>query len=85
MLNFYPDFQVHLYLLTEPPVDLPFNCDFEDADVCGMLQPEDDDFDWTFSTQATPTGNTGPSSARHGTGFVFIESSDPQSAGDYAS
>ncbi|KAK7098200.1 hypothetical protein V1264_002552 [Littorina saxatilis] len=61
-------------------------CDFEDASLCGWSQATDDDFDWTWTSGATPTSETGPD-GDHTTGsghYVFMESSAPQKSGQVA-
>ncbi|MDO6621431.1 DUF5011 domain-containing protein [Oceanihabitans sp. 1_MG-2023] len=40
-------------------------------------QDSTDDFDWTSRSGATPSSNTGPSSASAGSQYVFMESSSP--------
>lgn len=42
-------------------------------------QPTDDDFDWTRTFGATPSGSTGPSAAQDGTYYIYTESSSPNS------
>lgn len=41
-------------------VDLALDCTFEAEAECGLVQAQDDNFDWTFGT-GTPSGGTGPS------------------------
>jgi len=42
-------------------------------------QATDDNFDWTWNSGGTPTGNTGPSSAAHGQYYFYIECNGPSS------
>ena len=65
-------------------VDLPYGCDFELPDICGMLQPTNDQFDWSRNEGGTPTSLTGPTGAYSQRFYMFIETSDPRSEGDYA-
>ncbi len=69
---------------TEEGGRLPWHCSFEEEDLCGQTNMEDDDFDWTRTNRNTPTANTGPDSASDGEYFVFIEASSPRREGDRA-
>ncbi|XP_078673202.1 MAM and LDL-receptor class A domain-containing protein 1-like [Branchiostoma floridae x Branchiostoma belcheri] len=67
------------------------NCNFDVAgDLCGYIQSQGDDFDWTQDTGATPSSFTGPSddvtAGLTGTAgyYMYIETSNPQSRGDVA-
>ena len=64
--------------------ELPYECDFEVADLCDMTQNSGDDFDWTRKTGYTPTSNTGPAEALSGNYYMFIESSTPRIAGEHS-
>jgi len=44
----------------------------------------DDTFDWTRRSGPTPSTGTGPSGAKSGTSYLFIETSSPRSQGDTA-
>ncbi|XP_070174121.1 MAM and LDL-receptor class A domain-containing protein 1-like [Littorina saxatilis] len=71
-------------------------CDFEDPEMCGFGQRNDDNFDWFWNSGPTPEGEgTGP--AAHHTGnrrtkrqtnsgghYMYIESSKPQVPGEKA-
>ena len=35
-------------------------CEFQDNTICGYIQDDTDDFDWTQLSGPTPTANTGP-------------------------
>ncbi|XP_050407926.1 mucin-2 isoform X1 [Patella vulgata] len=76
----------------QPPtcvVGISLECDFEDEELCGWGQSDDDHFEWTWLSGATPTVNTGPShdhtfgnnSKGH---YLFIESSAPRKPFDKA-
>ena len=43
-----------------------------------------DDFDWTVGSAGTPSRDTGPSEAKSGQYYVFIETSRPRRRGDVA-
>ncbi|XP_078613464.1 uncharacterized protein LOC144883074 [Branchiostoma floridae x Branchiostoma japonicum] len=67
------------------------NCNFDVAgDLCGYIQSQGDDFDWTQDTGATPSSFTGPAddvtAGQTGTAgyYMYIETSSPQSRGDRA-
>ncbi|XP_072014869.1 MAM and LDL-receptor class A domain-containing protein 1-like [Amphiura filiformis] len=36
------------------------SCEFQDSTLCGYIQDDTDDFEWTVLSGATPTNNTGP-------------------------
>jgi hypothetical protein len=59
-------------------------CNFN-AGFCDWTQDGDDNFDWTLSSEGTPTSNTGPGTGSgHGGGaFIHIEAND-QTEGAYA-
>jgi hypothetical protein len=63
--------------------ELPI-CNFT-AGFCDWTQDGDDNFDWTLTSEGTPTSNTGPSTGSgHGGGaFIHIEAND-QTEGAYA-
>ena len=45
--------------------------------VGNWIQDNSDDYDWTWFSGSTPTNNTGPASANHGTYYFYTESSRP--------
>ena len=54
-----------------------FACDFERADMCGMIPPEEADvFAWKRMTGRTFTDGTGPDMASHGNYYSFIDSAE---------
>ncbi|GFN85250.1 MAM and LDL-receptor class a domain-containing protein 2-like [Plakobranchus ocellatus] len=65
----------------------PALCDFEEG-LCGYTQENTDDFDWTRTSRATSSVNTGPTndhSLRTAQGYyLYMEASLPQKAGDKA-
>lgn len=71
----------------KPPTTSPTSktCSFENG-LCGMFkQDKNDVFDWTTANGGkTPSGGTGPSKAKTGKKFLFIETSWPRKAGDVA-
>ncbi|XP_078360453.1 astacin-like isoform X2 [Oculina patagonica] len=69
---------------TQQP-SVSFKCDF-DQDDCGFKQAQDDKFDWTRKSGATPSGGTGPT-GDHTSGkgyYMYIETSSPRKPGDNA-
>nr|WP_321229456.1 immunoglobulin-like domain-containing protein [uncultured Psychroserpens sp.] len=54
----------------------PYNEGFESG-FGAWTQSTGDDFNWTRRSGATPSSNTGPSSANEGSQYVFMESSSP--------
>mgnify|MGYP003670956012 CR=1 FL=1 len=54
----------------------PYNEGFESG-FGAWTQSTSDDFNWTRRSGATPSSNTGPSSANEGSQYVFMESSSP--------
>ncbi|TXE19029.1 T9SS type A sorting domain-containing protein [Psychroserpens burtonensis] len=54
----------------------PYNEGFESG-FGAWTQATGDDFNWTRTSGATPSSNTGPSSANEGSQYVFMESSAP--------
>lgn len=56
-----------------------FSCGFEEGDhtpeSCGILQSQDDVFDWSVGKGPTPSVATGPDKAHSGDYYVFIEAS----------
>ncbi|ESO95336.1 hypothetical protein LOTGIDRAFT_160467 [Lottia gigantea] len=70
-------------------VGISLQCDFEQEELCGWSQSDDDDFEWTWLSGKTPTVNTGPlrdhTHASNSTGhYLFIESSSPRKPLDRA-
>ncbi|MFK7787415.1 MAG: S8 family serine peptidase [Crocinitomicaceae bacterium] len=54
----------------------PYSQSYENT-LGNWTQNSDDDFDWTVQSGATPSGNTGPSSANAGSYYAYMESSTP--------
>ena len=54
----------------------PYNEGFESS-FGAWTQASGDDFNWTRQSGATPSSNTGPSSASAGSQYIFMESSSP--------
>ncbi|WP_239004452.1 GEVED domain-containing protein [Lacinutrix sp. WUR7] len=54
----------------------PYNEGFESS-FGAWTQGTGDDFNWTRQSGATPSSNTGPSSASEGSQYIFMESSSP--------
>lgn len=65
-------------------MSLPWACDFETDDLCGMRQRNDDDFEWIRWSGPTPTPGTGPQFAQSGNYYVYVESSEPLAPGAFA-
>jgi hypothetical protein len=63
-----------------------WSCSFEDSTnfLCGMIQDQTDQFDWTVFSGPTPSDPTGPDSAFDGKYYVYIEASEPRVFGDEA-
>ncbi|KAJ7394106.1 Chymotrypsin-like elastase member 3B [Desmophyllum pertusum] len=59
------------------------DCDFE-SDLCKWNQDKGDAFDWTRRSGGTPSSFTGPSSAKKGSYYIYIETSSPRRPGDKA-
>merc|ERR1719373_326007 len=72
---------------TTPPPPPPGTCDFESM---GSLECNKwknvggDKFDWTRKSGRTPSSSTGPSKAKSGNYYFFIETSSPRRTGDEA-
>ncbi|XP_031557254.1 meprin A subunit beta-like [Actinia tenebrosa] len=71
-----------------PPPPGPDTCTFDImGDLCGFVNIDGDQFDWTQLLGKTPSGKTGPA-ADHTTGrwgwFLYIEASIPRKEGDTA-
>jgi hypothetical protein len=81
---------MNLVVCTPAPTLAPTNvgqhpiCNFN-AGFCDWTQDGDNNFDWTLTSEGTPTSNTGPSTGSgHGGGaFIHIEAND-QTEGAYA-
>ena len=64
-----------------PPVGSDWRCAFESSPSlagltwCSMEQSDDDDFDWTMTTAATPSKETGPMRANSLPYYIYIEAS----------
>jgi hypothetical protein len=43
------------------PTSVARTCDFESQTICGWTQDKNDDFDWSWDSNGTPTTGTGPS------------------------
>ncbi|TXD83891.1 T9SS type A sorting domain-containing protein [Subsaximicrobium wynnwilliamsii] len=77
------DYTVNITTGSNPPAGcanaiaaFPYSEGFE-AGFGAWSQATDDDFNWTRRSGATPSSNTGPSSASQGTQYAFMESSTP--------
>ncbi len=69
---------IRIYDLVVPPVIASFpDSIFFTFGIDPWQQATDDDFDWTWTNEATPSSNTGPDSAFYGSHFIYAESSDP--------
>ncbi len=66
-----------------PEDGLPLSCGFE-QDFCSFTNSREDVMDWDRSEQATPSAGTGPSTARDGRYFLFMETSGTHRQGDQA-
>ena len=65
-------------------VNLPHSCSFEDRAICDYSQSMTDTADWERNSGGTITVNTGPTSAFDGQYYMYLESSFPQTEGDFA-
>ena len=65
-------------------VILPHSCSFEDRAICDYSQSRTDTADWERNSGGTITVNTGPTSAFDGQQYMYLESSYPQTDGDFA-
>lgn len=65
-----------------------WSCDFEDgsgvANMCGIEQSIDDHFDWNLNSGTTLSKHTGPTHAKSGIYYAYIEASNPRVSGDTA-
>ncbi|XP_027200772.2 uncharacterized protein LOC113794829 [Dermatophagoides pteronyssinus] len=77
----------------EKPMEKSMNCTFENqyGSICGWMQDNEDDFDWTRNFLQTPShyDETGPSFdhtfGENGTGnYLYLESSYPRSPNEVA-
>jgi len=60
------------------------DCSFERG-LCGWSQIRGQDkFDWTLGSGKTPSSNTGPSGAKDGQKYMYVETSHPRRQGDDA-
>jgi len=59
-------------------------CDFEGSLCDFLIQDNTDKFDWTVKSGKTPSGTTGPDSAKNGNSYIYIETSNPRATGDTA-
>ena len=55
--------------------DYEWTCGFEDEALCGMIQSQSDNFNWTRQTGRTPSDPTGPDSAESGLYYMYLEAS----------
>lgn len=70
--------------ITTPPPPGTFRCNFNNG-MCGFIQDQDDQFDWTRKKGQTQSSNTGPLEDHTGGGYyVYIETSSPRRLGDKA-
>jgi M6 family metalloprotease-like protein len=53
-----------------------YQASFE-SDLDGWENRTDDDFDWTRNSGGTPSSETGPSGASHGSYYIYMEASSP--------
>ena len=66
-----------------PPVGSDWRCAFESSPSlagltwCSMEQSDEDDFDWTMTSAATPSKETGPTRANSFPYYIYIEASKP--------
>ena len=70
-------------------IDVLMRCNFETSEgassMCGMIQRDDDDFDWVLRNGATPSEYTGPSEGDDGSEYyIHIEASKPRTKDDEA-
>ncbi|XP_072014802.1 thyroid hormone-induced protein B-like [Amphiura filiformis] len=63
------------------------SCEFQDSTLCGYIQDDTDDFEWTVLSGATPTNKTGPTvDVSYGTDYgkyIYTEATG-QAVGDKA-
>ncbi|MFC2100610.1 choice-of-anchor J domain-containing protein [Bacteroidota bacterium] len=59
-------------------------CESFESGFADWKQSSEDDTDWTWDSNGTPTNSTGPSSAYDGTYYLYLESSSPVALGDEA-
>ncbi|XP_060084307.1 MAM and LDL-receptor class A domain-containing protein 1-like, partial [Ylistrum balloti] len=60
------------------------SCSLEVGSDCFFKQDKNDDFDWSLTSEPTPTPNTGPTNPYTGDRYAFIETSSPRARGDTA-
>ena len=65
------------------PLGLPYRCSFE-FDFCGMIQRQDDQYDWARRQGTTETGDTGPVGTLWGSVYIYAEGSSPRAPNDRA-
>ena len=58
------------------PATVPYLCDFEDDTLCGMIQNQEDNLDWSWGRRSTPTDSTGPDDAFNGEGYAYLEATN---------
>lgn len=60
---------------------LPFQCSFENTNLCGFIQSTTDTQNWIRRSGSTPTANTGPNGASDGQYYVYLEANEINSNG----
>ena len=73
--------RIHYAIVPAEPVQLPFVCDFE-KDFCGMTHRANDKSSWERREGPTMTDGTGPSGAKSGRWYIYVEASSPRVKGD---
>ncbi|CAD5119990.1 DgyrCDS8574 [Dimorphilus gyrociliatus] len=54
---------------------LPFQCSFENTDLCGLVQSTSDDQNWIRISGPTPTSETGPDRSSDGQFYIYFRAS----------
>lgn len=70
-------------LLKAQVTSYPYSESFESG-FGSWSQEAGDEFDWTRTNQATPSGQTGPNSAFAGSFYIYTEASNPRQEDDDA-
>ena len=67
------------------PIQVPFQCDFEDATWCGLRPLSTGErYYWDWNIGQSSTVDTGPLGAHQGTFYIYTDASDPAKEGDKA-